>query len=91
MLAGSRAWPYLALVAGAVYVDFGGREAAKILSNAGIRSELVGNGQEAVDHLRNHPVDLVLSDHKMPGTTGLQFLDEVARRRPTAVRMLITG
>jgi response regulator RpfG family c-di-GMP phosphodiesterase len=36
-------------------------------------------------------VDLVLSDHKMPGITGLQFLEEVAERRPEAVRMLITG
>jgi response regulator RpfG family c-di-GMP phosphodiesterase len=36
-------------------------------------------------------VDLVLSDHKMPGITGLQFLEEVAERHPEAVRMLITG
>jgi CheY-like chemotaxis protein len=36
-------------------------------------------------------VALVLSDHKMPGVTGLQFLEQVAVRHPSAVRMLITG
>lgn len=36
-------------------------------------------------------VALVLSDHMMPGVTGLQFLERVAARHPHAVRMLITG
>jgi response regulator RpfG family c-di-GMP phosphodiesterase len=46
---------------------------------------------EARRVLESEPVDLVLSDHKMPGFTGLQFLEEVAARRPQAIRMLITG
>jgi len=46
---------------------------------------------EARRVLETEAVDLVLSDHKMPGITGLQFLEEVAARRPEAVRMLITG
>jgi len=36
-------------------------------------------------------VDLVLSDHKMPGMTGTELLAEVARRSPSTTRMLITG
>ena len=46
---------------------------------------------EARRVLESEAIDLVLSDHKMPGTTGLVFLEEAARRRPHAVRMLITG
>lgn len=46
---------------------------------------------EALRWLEERPVDAVLSDHKMPGMSGDQLLDEVARRRPQAVRMLITG
>jgi response regulator RpfG family c-di-GMP phosphodiesterase len=38
-----------------------------------------------------HEVDLVLSDYKMPGMTGLQLLARLAERRPAVVRMLITG
>jgi len=46
---------------------------------------------EALRILETHEVDLVLSDHKMPGMTGLQLLARVAERRPETVRMLITG
>jgi response regulator RpfG family c-di-GMP phosphodiesterase len=46
---------------------------------------------EALRVLESEPIDLVLSDHKMPGTTGLLFLEQAARLRPAAVRMLITG
>ena len=47
--------------------------------------------REALELLASQPVDLVLSDHKMPGMTGLQLLAEAARLRPQAVRLLITG
>ena len=46
---------------------------------------------EALRILEGEPIDLVLSDHKMPGVTGLQFLAQAAKRRPATVRMLITG
>ncbi len=46
---------------------------------------------DALRILDERPVDLVLSDHKMPGMSGLHFLGCVAERRPDAVRMLITG
>ena len=46
---------------------------------------------EALRLVDEHPVDCVLSDHKMPGMTGIELLGEVARRRPHAARMLITG
>ncbi|MEE9607368.1 MAG: response regulator [Myxococcota bacterium] len=46
---------------------------------------------EALRVLGQRPVDLVLSDQKMPGMSGLQLLAEAARRRPDAARVLITG
>ncbi len=51
----------------------------------------VESSAEALRILDERPVDLVLSDHKMPGMSGLQLLRRVAERRPEAVRMLITG
>ena len=46
---------------------------------------------EALRVLEADPIDLILSDQKMPGITGLQFLEQARARRPEAVRMLITG
>jgi response regulator RpfG family c-di-GMP phosphodiesterase len=47
--------------------------------------------EEALRVLDERPVDLILSDQRMPGASGTQFLQQAARRRPRARRMLITG
>ena len=36
-------------------------------------------------------MDAILSDQKMPGMSGVQFLEQAAILRPEANRMLITG
>jgi response regulator RpfG family c-di-GMP phosphodiesterase len=41
--------------------------------------------------LEEQAVDVVLSDHKMPGMSGLAFLARAARLQPRAARLLITG
>ena len=41
--------------------------------------------------LEERAVDVILSDHKMPGMSGLAFLARAARLRPQAARLLITG
>ena len=45
----------------------------------------------ALSLLRRRPVDVVVSDQKMPGMSGLQLLSEVGRLRPEARRVLLTG
>ena len=46
---------------------------------------------EALRILGSRKVDLVLTDQKMPGMSGLEFLDQVAQRHPAVARLLITG
>ena len=46
---------------------------------------------EALELLDDGPVDLVLSDHKMPGMSGLDLLAEIGRRHPSTVKLLISG
>lgn len=41
--------------------------------------------------LESRRVDVVLSDQKMPGMSGLEFLERVAARHPGITRLLITG
>lgn len=47
---------------------------ATLLESQGYRCAAVANGRLAVDYLRDHPVDLVLSDMIMPEMGGMQLL-----------------
>jgi len=46
---------------------------------------------EGLRILASHKVDLVLTDQKMPGLSGLEFLAQVAVRYPDVARLVITG
>lgn len=55
-----------------------------------------GSGQEALDTLRqlkqrNDPVALLLSDQRMPGMTGTEFLTEAQKLYPAARKVLLTA
>lgn len=41
--------------------------------------------------LEQHSVDVVVTDQRMPGRTGVEFLGDVVRRWPDPVRMVLTG
>lgn len=54
---------------------------ATLLREAGYTTDQAGDGLEALDKLRQHPVDLVLLDIRLPGMGGLEVL---ARTRDAA-------
>lgn len=49
------------------------------------------SGNEALETLRSHHIHLVISDQRMPGMTGVQFLEQVNREYPDTIRMVLTG
>ena len=49
------------------------------------------SGAEGLAILQRTPVDVVVSDQRMPGMTGIEFLTQVCRLRPAAMRLLLTG
>jgi len=51
----------------------------------------VENAAAALRILADRRVDAILSDHKMPGMSGVQLLARAAEIKPDVVRMLITG
>ena len=50
-----------------------------------------GTAEEALDILAREPVDVVVSDEKMPGMSGSEFLAVVRQQYPDTIRMILTG
>jgi DNA-binding NtrC family response regulator len=48
-------------------------------------------GEEALQHIDQHPVDVILTDLMMPGTDGLSVLAHARKVRPGAEVILMTG
>lgn len=49
------------------------------------------SGEEAIQMLRDHSFDLIISDFRMPGMYGITFLCETLKTQPDAVRIILTG
>jgi signal transduction histidine kinase len=64
---------------------------SQILVQAGIPTNFVCSGADAVDALAHDAFDVVVSDVRMPDVTGIDVLREVKSRDRSAVVVLITG
>jgi len=65
-----------------------------ILTRHGYRVVACHSGQAAlqcIDEEGDDPFRIVLTDHGMPGITGLELVAEVKRRRPNLPVLLLTG
>jgi two-component system, response regulator, stage 0 sporulation protein F len=62
-----------------------------ILQQEGYQVDSVANGLEALEFLRRHRVNLVISDIKMPQMNGLAFLRELNRRYPSTRVIMVTA
>jgi len=49
------------------------------------------SAQAALELLRERAVDVVVSDQRMPGMTGVELLNEVKELAPDTMRILLTG
>ena len=61
------------------------------LRRESITLETARNGREALEWLAENPVDLVISDQKMPGMSGVTLLKTIRERWPTTRRILLSG
>lgn len=48
-------------------------------------------GAQALELLRKQPVDVVVSDQRMPGMSGIELLRAARELNPNAMRILLTG
>jgi response regulator RpfG family c-di-GMP phosphodiesterase len=63
----------------------------RCLRREGYRLLTAETPERALALLAAEPVDLIVSDHKMPGMSGLALLARAAALRPGAARLMLTG
>ncbi len=56
-----------------------------------VRVETFTSTDAALDYARHNPLDLVLSDYRMPGKDGVAFLREFREIQPHAARLILSG
>lgn len=63
-----------------------------VLANAGYSVATATSGREALDLYGNGAgFDLLITDYKMPGMTGIELEGEILRRDPSAKVLLVSG
>ena len=75
-------------------VDGNGDELAtlrQVLAAEGFRTLTANSARAGLELLARHGADIVISDHKMPDMTGIQFLTSVRKLHPNTLRMLASA
>lgn len=67
------------------------RSLRRVLRNQPYHLLIAGGGEEALKLLEDEPVDLIISDARMPGMDGATLLAEAQKRHPGSMRILLTG
>lgn len=63
----------------------------RIFIDESYRILTASNGTDALNTLEQQAVQLIISDHRMPGITGAQLLREIKQRWPETIRIMLTG
>ncbi len=63
----------------------------RVFRHEGIRLLTAGGGAEALELLALHPVQVILTDQRMPGMSGSAFLGVVKDLYPNTVRIILSG
>src|SRR5450432_220477 len=61
------------------------------LSDASLRVSTVGTPEEAIELLGRERFDVIVSDLRMPGMSGLELLAAARKRQPETRRLLVSG
>jgi CheY-like chemotaxis protein len=61
------------------------------LSDSGYQVHLAENGEQALDVLRQHEIDLIFLDLKLFGMNGIELCRRIRRDKPISIIYAITG
>jgi DNA-binding NtrC family response regulator len=63
----------------------------RLLSREGYEVYTALSGETALEILEEQHVDVIVTDQRMPGMSGWQFLREARQRHPQAIRIMMSG
>ena len=63
----------------------------RVLTMEGYVVHLAGSGEEALEILQTRKFKVIISDERMPGMAGSEFLGLASLRHPETVRIMLTG
>lgn len=63
----------------------------RLLRRDGYHILTAEGGRQGLEVLATTPVDVIVSDQRMPGMTGVEFLREARKRFPDTVRIVLSG
>jgi len=49
------------------------------------------SAEDAMNILNTNPIQVIITDQRMPRMTGVEFLESVLKTHPNPIRMLLTG
>lgn len=49
------------------------------------------NGEDALAMIGQNDIALILTDHRMPGMTGVELLEKASQEHPDAIRIILTA
>jgi signal transduction histidine kinase len=52
---------------------------------------IANSAEEGLELMKTHPIQVIISDQRMPGMTGTAFFDQVKTNYTYAIRLLLTG
>ncbi len=67
------------------------RAFSRDLRNPNVSITLAHSASEGINLLSDKDFSIVIADFQMPGIDGIAFLEEVARKKPHAIRILTSG
>ncbi len=67
------------------------RSLQRVFRREGYNILTASSGGEGLEKIAQTPVDLILSDQRMPQMSGVEFLREVRKTSPDTVRIILTG
>ena len=64
---------------------------SRLFRREGYRLVTAESGAEGLQRLAEHEIDVIISDQRMPGMTGVEFLRQAKALYPDTVRMTLSG